>query len=125
MPNPSDIQDYEAIIQVVRKYTDGNQNASSATMRPAFHPQATIFGLDGDAVFGPEIEKLFDLIDQFEPSPEARAVVSRIDIAGTAASVRLDCDRVAGQRFTDFFNLLKVDGAWVIVNKTYCIYPKA
>jgi len=125
MPSQSYIQDYEAIVEVVGKYIAGNQKASGATMRPAFHPQSTIFGLSGDEVFGPEIEKLFDLIDQFEPSPEAKAVFSRIDIVGTAANVRLDSDKVAGHRFTDFFNLVKMDGRWTIVSKIYYTHPQA
>ena len=125
MPSQSYIQDYQAIVQVLGHYIDGNQQGSGARMRAAFHAQATIFGLNGSEVFGPEIGKLFDLVDQFEPSPEATAVIARVDIVGTAASVRLDSEKVAGQRFTDFFNLLKIDGSWSIVNKIYHTHPQA
>lgn len=46
-------------------------------------------------------------------------------MAGTAANARVDSENVAGQRFTDFFNLLKIDGRWIIVNKIYHMHPNA
>lgn len=90
-------------------------------MKPAFDAQATIFGVDGDnKLAGGPIQGLFDTIDSsFRPSPEAKASIIRIDIVGTAASARVDTDNISGFRFTDFFNLLKVDGKWIIVSKIY------
>jgi hypothetical protein len=123
MSNPSYVQDYNAIVEVVNKYIEGNSEASGATMKPAFHEKATVFGLNGTELFGPEIQKLFDVIDQFPPSPDAQARFTRVDVVGTAANVRLDSDGVAGFRFTDFFNLLKIDGQWTIVNKIYYTHP--
>jgi hypothetical protein len=123
MSNPSCVQDYNAIVEVVNKYIEGNSKASGATMKPAFHEKATVFGLNGTELFGPEIQKLFDVIDQFPPSPDAQARFTRVDVVGTAANVRLDSDDVAGFRFTDFFNLLKIGGQWTIVNKIYYTHP--
>jgi hypothetical protein len=123
MSNPSYVQDYNAIVEVVNKYIEGNSKASGATMKPAFHEKATVFGLNGTELFGPEIQKLFDVIDQFPPSPDAQARFTRVDVVGTAANVRLDSDDVAGFRFTDFFNLLKIGGQWTIVNKIYYTHP--
>lgn len=123
MSNPSYVKDYNAIVEVVNKYIEGNSKASGATMKPAFHEKATVFGLNGTELFGPEIQKHFDVIDQFPPSPDAQACFTRVDVVGTAANVRLDSDDVAGFRFTDFFNLLKIGGQWTIVNKIYYTHP--
>ena len=123
MSNPSYVQDSNAIVEVVNKYIEGNSKASGATMKPAFHEKATVFGLNGTELFGPEIQELFDVIDQFPPSPDAQARFTRVDVVGTAANVRLDSDGVAGFRFTDFFNLLKIGGQWTIVNKIYYTHP--
>lgn len=125
MTAPTYVQECNAIAEVLSMYVEGNADASSAAMKPAFHEKATIFGLNGKEVFGPEIQKLYDIVDTFEPSPKAQAAIARIDIAGTAASARVDSDNVAGNRFTDFFNLLKIDGKWTIVNKVYHTHPGA
>lgn len=123
MSEPTYVQEYEAIVEVLNRYAEGNAKASGAAMKPAFHEKATIFGLDGPAVFGPEIEKLYAVIDSLEPSPGMRASYTRVEIAGTAASARVDSDDIAGSRYTDFLNLLKIDGKWTIVSKVYYRHP--
>ena len=117
------ILEYNAISDVLNNYIEGNAKGSSAATKRAFHDKATIFGLDGSDVVGPEIQKLYDIVDTLGVSPNARAVIARIDVAGTAANARVDSDNVAGYRFTDFFNLVKIDGTWIIVNKVYHAQP--
>jgi len=45
-----------------------------------------------------------------------------IDVVGTVASARVESDNWTGHRFTDFFNLLKVDGEWKIMNKVFHLH---
>ncbi|KNH44653.1 nuclear transport factor 2 family protein [Pseudomonas lini] len=118
------VQEYNAIVDVLNQYNEGGAKADSALMKPAFNEQATMFGVDGDKLVGGAIQNLYDVIDNvFRPSPEAKAAIVRIDIVGTAASARVDTDNVSGFRFTDFFNLLKVEGKWTIVSKIYHTHP--
>jgi hypothetical protein len=120
MTTPTYVQEYNAIVAVLSQYNEGAAKADSALMKPAFHLQATMFGVDGERLVGGAIQNLYDVIDtSFRPSPEAQAAIVRIDIVGTAASARVDTDNVSGFRFTDFFNLLKVEGQWTIVSKIY------
>ena len=121
------VQDYQAIVAVLEQYNAGGAQADSSIMRPAFSTQATIFGINGeDRLTGGPIEGLFDIIDSaFVPSPQARAAIVRVDIVGTAASARVDTDDISGFRFTDFFNLLKVQGEWIIVSKIYHTHADA
>ncbi|WP_038169795.1 nuclear transport factor 2 family protein [Verrucomicrobium sp. BvORR106] len=121
MSKPNYVPEYDAIVEVLSQYNEGGAKARSAIMKPAFHEQATIFGVDGDGkLAGGPIQGLFDTIDSvFRPSPEARAAIVRIDIVGTAASARIDTDNISGFSFTDFFNLLKVEGKWTVVSKIY------
>ncbi|MDX8124758.1 nuclear transport factor 2 family protein [Janthinobacterium sp. GMG2] len=121
MNNTTYVQDYQAIVAVLNQYNAGGAQADSSIMRPAFSSEATIFGIDGeDKLTGGPIEGLFEIIDSaFRPSPQAKAAIARIDIVGTAASARVDTDDISGFRFTDFFNLLKVQGEWTIVSKIY------
>ncbi|AIU89031.1 hypothetical protein BV921_12995 [Pectobacterium odoriferum] len=121
MTKPTYVQDYKAIVEVLNLYNEGGKQAKSSVMKPAFSESATIFGVDGDnKLTGGPIQGLFDVIDSaFRPSPEAQAVIVNIDIVGTAASARIDTNDISGFCFTDFFNLLKVDGKWTVVSKIY------
>lgn len=120
MNNPTFVQEYNTIVEVLAKYNEGGARADSTIMKPAFHERATIFGVDSNGLVGGPIQGLFDTIDtHFKPSPDAKAVIVRIDIVGNAASARVDTDDISGFRFSDFFNLLKVDGKWMIVSKIY------
>ncbi|MCY1254174.1 putative lumazine-binding protein [compost metagenome] len=122
MSNPTYVQEYKAIVEVLNKYNEGGKQAKSSVMKPAFNEKATIFGVDGEGkLTGGPIQGLFDTIDSdvFRPSPEAQGVIVSIDIVGTAASARIDTNDISGFCFTDFFNLLKVDGKWTVVSKIY------
>lgn len=121
MTKPTYVQEYNAIVEVLNQYNEGGKQAQSSIMKPAFSEQATIFGVDADnKLAGGPIQGLFDIIDSaFRPSPEAEGVIVNIDIVGTAASARIDTNDISGFCFTDFFNLLKVEGKWTVVSKIY------
>ena len=121
MNKPIYVQEYQAIVAVLNKYNDGCKQAKSGIMKPAFSEQATIFGVGADGrLTGGAIQALFDGIDSgFRPSPEAQSAIVDIDIVGTAARARIDTNDVSGFCFTDFFNLLKVEGSWTVVSKIY------
>ncbi|EZP67840.1 nuclear transport factor 2 family protein [Pseudomonas sp. RIT357] len=121
MSNPTYVEDYNAIVTVLNHYNEGGKQAKSSLMKPAFSEQATIFGVDGEGkLTGGPIQGLFDIIDSaFRPSPEAEGAIVNVDIVGTAASARIDTNDISGFCFTDFFNLLKVDGKWTVISKIY------
>lgn len=122
MSKPIYVHEYQAIVEVLNQYNEGGKHAKSSIMKPAFNEQATIFGVDADGkLAGGPIQSLFDTIDNppFRPSPEAQGVIVTIDIVGTAANARIDTNDISGFCFTDFFNLLKVEGKWMVVSKIY------
>ncbi|GAM30491.1 hypothetical protein P23_0994 [Acinetobacter calcoaceticus] len=120
MSKPTYVTEYNAIVEVLNKYNEGGKQADSSIMKPAFSDHATIFGVDDNKLIGGPIQGLFDVIDRdFSPSPNAQGVIVNIDIVGTAASARIDTNDISGFCFTDFFNLLKVDGKWTVVSKIY------
>ena len=120
MTKPTYIDDHIAITEVLEKYNQGVATADSAIMRPAFAEEATIFGVEDGKLTGGAITALYEGIDTgFTPSPEGRAVIAYINVNGTAANARVDTNDVSSLCFTDYFNLLKVDGAWIIVSKIY------
>lgn len=119
---PTYVTDYQAIEQVLKQYIEGGKQAQSAIMQPAFSEQATMFSANEQGeLTGGQIQGLFDVIDSdvFYPSEQAQAVIAYIDINGTAAAARVDTNDLSGFGFTDYFNLLKINGKWQIISKIF------
>ena len=114
--------DNEMIEKTVQFYIDGAKSGKGDDMKPAFHNDATIFGYIGDDLFAGPIQKLFDWNDKNGPATELKTRIASIDVVGTVATVRLESDNWTGHKFTDFFTLLKVEGAWKIMNKVFYLH---
>lgn len=124
MPNAGLLADYQAITALLTQYLEGGKQSDSQLMRPVFHELASIYTLNNNTELqGGPIELLFRHVDSSTPSPQAQTAIARIHIVGTVASARLESDGIAGQRFTDFFHLLKVDGQWTVIHKIYYSHP--
>ena len=115
------VKDYQAITEVLNKYIEGCKQAKSSIMKPAFNEHATMYSVGADGKLdGGAIPILFEGIDKnFRPSPNAQAAITRIEIVGNAASARIDANGMSGLSFTDFFQLLKVEGKWTVVSKIF------
>jgi len=118
--SPTNVADYDAIAKTVQHYIDGAKSGKGADMKPAFHKDATIYGYTGSDLFAGPIQQLFDWNDQNGPATGLQAQIASID---TIATVRLELDNWTGNRFTDLFTLLKVDGEWKIMNKVFHLHP--
>ena len=113
----------DLIEKAIQHYIDGGISGHGADMKPAFHQDATIFGYIGPDLFAGPIQGLFDWNDENGPAAELQARIANIDIVGTVATARIELDNWTGHQFTDFFNLLKVDGEWKIMNKVFYLHP--
>lgn len=115
---------YDAVAQVIGLYTDGAYNADIATLRKAFHADAQMYGYFGGNLFAGPIETVFYPVLSGNPSPASRkeaykSRIVRIDVTGDSAVAVLAEENFMGANFTDYFSLLKIGGAWKIVNKTF------
>ena len=119
----SHVNEIDEITKVMQAYIDGARTGKGAAMKPAFHDAATIFGYVGPDLFGGPIQGLYDWNDQNGPATGIQSRFSSIDVVGTVANVRLDTDNWTGHRFTDFFNLVKIDGQWKVVSKVFYLHP--
>ena len=119
----TDINDYEAITNLVTNhYLKGAVSGKGSEMKPSFHESATWFGYVGpDLVAGPD-QTLFDWNDSNGAAKDLVYKISKIEIVGSIASVRIELDNWTGNRFTDLFNLLKVDGQWKVMNKVFHLH---
>lgn len=117
------IAEFEAIRRTVNKYGDGITNGDVALLRSAFHPQAMMYGASGDSATIMEIEGLFGYVASQEApattGEQHRCTISKIDVAGHAASVEVMQENCYGVNYVNYFQLLKMDGQWLIVSKVY------
>ncbi len=116
------VTERDQIAKVVQHYIDGAKSGRGDDMKPAFHEDATVFGYIGGELFAYPIQKLFAWNDENGPATELQARIAAIDVIGTVATVRLELDKWTGDRFTDLFSLLKIDGEWKIMNKVFHLH---
>lgn len=121
-----------SIRKVVDLYIDGVQNGNLDAMRQAFHPQSSMFGYKGKDLFITPIQGLYDYIASTTPPAKAGALgkaytctITGISVVGNAASVEMAMDGYHEHDFTDYFQLLKVDGRWWIVSKLFHADPQS
>ena len=122
MSTSANINDYDAIKAAIQHYIDGAIAGKGDLMRPAFHVDATIFGFVGPDLFAGPIQGLYEWNDSNGPATGLVARIVSIDLVETVASVRVESDNWTGHRFTDFFNLLKLDGQWKVMNKVFHLH---
>jgi hypothetical protein len=116
-----------AITQVINKYAEGCQTGDIALLREAFHPQAMMYGSSGEQTIVAPIEGLYAFVEANEPPAKTgephQCFISSIQYNGNAASVEMIQESGFGHDYTNYFQLVRVDGQWVIVSKTYNASP--
>jgi hypothetical protein len=125
----SQIQEYDAIVDVMNRYSEGVRTGSSSVMKPVFHQGCTFYGYyQGSLLAGP-IQMLFDWVDGNGPAADIRIRIASVDIRDSIASVRIDIESMTGKlagsspsRLTDLFQLIRIDGNWMISQKSFHWY---
>lgn len=118
----------ENIRKVVDLYIDGVRNGNIESLTQAFHPQSSMFGWKGKDLFVTPIQGLFDYVAS-TPAPAnsgepTNFVITSIQVAGNAATVEMAMDSYHQHDFTDFFQLVKIEGRWWIVSKLFHAAPQ-
>lgn len=111
-------EDIRGVEETISFYERGGTEGLPDVVAQAFHPSAIMkFVRDGTFIDVPIAEYFSDYI-KAGVHQQRQLYVDSIDVRGTAASARLTID-YATHQFIDFFNLLKVDGKWLIVSKIF------
>ena len=125
----SDVQDYDAIVEVMNRYNEGVRTGSSAMMKPAFHEAATVFGYIEGKLLAGSIQMLFDWVDGNGPSHDLQSRIVSVAVHQTIAVVRVELENLngklagdSGARLSDLFQFIKIDGAWKISQKSFHWY---
>ena len=121
--SPRESADEAAIRQTVQLYFDGGEKLSHA-----FHGDARmLYVKEGKLQLVPIADFIAKSIAWSAKPKDASYVepskrIASIDVAGNAAVAKLEITK-PGWVTTDYMSLLKVDGDWVIVNKTFDSSP--
>ncbi len=116
--------DIAAVNEVVLAYYDGMLAGDEVKLARAFHPRACVVGN-----YQGELE--WQTFEEFvaeckEAAGDATGAYGwRIDglsFQGDTALVRLGAE-VAGERYSDDLSMVRIDGAWRIVHKTWYVHP--
>jgi hypothetical protein len=110
----------EAIRQALQYYLDGHATGDPEVMANAFHPTARLQFIRNGEVSIRSLESYLGGMAG-EPASDETARERRIvmvDYAGTVAVAKIELD-YPGALFTDYMQLLKIDGGWKIVNKIF------
>lgn len=116
--------DYEKIEALIRDYFDAVGNADIARLKTIFHEKASMNGyLGSDMVIGtPEIffADLSSKPSMKSEGTDCRMVIKHIHVCGNIADASIFVDNFFGAfPIQDYFHLLKVDGEWKILCKTF------
>jgi len=117
----NDVRQIKAVMQT---YIEGGRTGSVETLRPIFHELATICGFVGPDLFAGPIAMFYEWHAENGPAEDLEAGDLRIDVEGSAASVRIELDNWTGHRFTDFFTLAKIEDRWQVMSKVFYLHPE-
>lgn len=113
----------DAVRATIQRYIDGARSGEVELVKSAFHPDARMSGyLQGQLLVGgpePFYEAVANAPAPVKSGEPYQSKFTRLDIAGEAASVALEEGPYLGMQFTTYFHLLKIDGDWRIVSKTF------
>jgi hypothetical protein len=119
--------DEKAAVRVpLENYIKGHETGDGEYMKKAFHTEGNmIFVRDGKYM----TRSFVDYIKGFTGKPAAdekdrKRTIESIDVVGNAAVAKVILDYPT-VKFTDYFTLLKIDGEWKIVNKSFHAEPKS
>lgn len=116
--------DCEAVKDLFAQYFDAVYRADVAKLRTLFHPQAAMYGYLGPQLLAGTPEPFFaDLASKpsmAENRDDCRCVTRHISVTGNIAEATLLVDGFYGAAcIEDHFHLVKENGAWKIVCKTF------
>lgn len=110
----------EAVRVPIENYLKGHATGDGSYIRKAFHADAKIMSIREGKFAALTLEEFAGRFNGKPASDEAqrKRYIDSINIAGNAAVVKVVLDYPA-VKFTDYMSLLKIDGEWKIVNKTF------
>ena len=120
--------DRSAIEQTIQTYFDGLYEGDAAKLASIFHETSALtYEQDGQLVVLPLAQWLQAVRERASPQAKGLArddAILLIDQSGpTTALVKVKC-QMPPRYFTDYLNLLKVGGQWLVAQKVFATVVK-
>ena len=109
--------DLQAIEKVLNDYMIGGMERDAERVVSAFHPQAMMKYIRDGAYKEVNAREFFGA-GKPGPKLERTNEIVSIDITGHAAVAKIAL-KYKDKQFTDYMTLLKIDGQWLIINKSF------
>ncbi len=109
-----------AVRAAIEHYFQGHATGQGEHFRKVFHPDAKLFFIRDGKLTQWTSEEYISRASGKPAADEAQRKrrIDSIDITGDSAFVKLTLD-YPSVVFTDYMSMLKIDGRWMIVNKTF------
>ena len=116
---PRGDSDIEQITATLTDYIEGTANGEPERLRRAFHPDFNLYAVDDkNKLLVRSGEKYISGVKQGEKSNRIGRIIS-IDYEKDAATAKVEIVVPKWRVFTDYFLLVKYEGSWKIVQKSY------
>lgn len=117
--------DFEQITETLTDYIEGTANGEPERLKKAFHPSFNLYTITKDSLWIRSGAQYISNIKVGEKSNRIGRIIS-IDYEKDAAIAKAEIVVPNWRIFTDYFLLLKYEGSWKIVQKSYTWreYPK-
>jgi hypothetical protein len=118
--------DEEAAVRAaVQHYLIAHATGDGSHHEMVFHPEAKLFWIrDGALSTRTSAEYIAGSPGKpADDEDQRRREITMVDVTGDAAVAKVVLD-YPNALFTDYMSLLKIDGEWRIVNKTFTVQPK-
>lgn len=123
--SPEAIEEQD-VLSVLNQYVTGYIHADEAMLRDVFADDAKMNGYVGDRLVAGSPERFISRVANGPPLAEAgqemRYEISALSITRNAASATLKEYDFGGFNFIDYMHLIKRDGQWKIISKTFSTF---
>ncbi|PLS21004.1 nuclear transport factor 2 family protein [Neptunicoccus cionae] len=120
------VDDIAEVQRVITQYVEGYIHADAEALKGAFASDAVMNGYLEDRLIEGTPEVFIRNVGT-APSLASKGIspryeVGEVEIRGKAAAVTIQEYGFGGRNFTDYMHLLKRDGSWKIISKTFSTF---
>ena len=121
----ADEKEKELVKIPLENYLQAHATGKPEFIRRAFHPEAHITAFRDGKLLNLSVEEFASRFNgkSADDEDQRKRSIESIDISGNAAIAKIVLDYPT-VKFVDYMTLLKIDGEWKIINKSFYAEPK-